>query len=433
MATERTNPAGVPSEELLRLIDAGAEGMSAELRANGARLLSATAARSARIRSRRHGPRILFATGAAALVVGAVVSLMLVSRARSPAAIAYEVESARVGPRSVIAATDGDAHVRFSEGSEMDVARGATVSVRELDSHGAHIALGSGRISLDVMHLPAAQWFVEAGPFEIAVTGTSFTAEWSEAEQQLQVTMKRGSVEVTGPLSDGPIALRSGQRLIARARERETIIREPTESDVGLPAAAAASAVASAVASSTGAPPVDSQPPAIPSPGASAVSPSSSAEPDWASKLSSGHSAWIVEQVEQRGADRCLRDATSSGLAAIADAARFERRFALARKALLAQRQRFRASARARDAAFLLGRVEEADGNPAAALDWYATYSREGASGTYESEALGREMSLSARLFGAERALPLAREYLTRFPDGSYAMAARSLLASPSH
>jgi hypothetical protein len=163
------------------------------------------------------------------------------------------------------------------------------------------------------------------------------------------------------------------------------------------------------------------------------LSAASSAEPDWSSELSAGHSAFIVERVEQRGADRCVREATSVGLSAIADAARFERRFALARKALLAQRQRFPASARARDAAFLLGRLDEAEGNPTAALGWYETYSREGASGAYVSEALGREMSLSQQLYGPERAVPLAREYVVRFPDGSYAAAARSLLSPQNH
>jgi hypothetical protein len=230
--------------------------------------------------------------------------------------------------------------------------------------------------------------------------------------------MERGSVEVTGPLSDGPIVLRSGQRLIARARERETIIREPSEKDVGVPASTASATVAPQLGSS---PPPPAQ--------GSTPSAASNGEPDWSSELSSGHSALIVERVEQRGPDRVLRETTSAGLSAIADAARFERRSALARKALLAQRQRFPSSARARDAAFLLGRLEEADGDSKSALAWYETYSREGASGAYISEALGREMSLSQQLFGQERALPLAREYVARFPDGSYAAAARSLLS----
>jgi hypothetical protein len=427
MANKRANPAGVPSGALLQLIEARAERMPAELRASGARIAVAAAAKSARARARKRSRVTILATAAAALLVGAAVSLTIADHARrsSPAAISYEVESGRVGPRGLIAAAEGEAHVRFSEGTEMDVARGAAVSVREADAHGAHIALGSGRVHLDVVHLPAARWFVEAGPFEIAVTGTSFYADWSDAEQKLQVTMERGSVEVTGPLSDGPIALRSGQRLIARARERETIIREPGEDDVVLSASGAAPP-----------PPVPSvarQAPAFPGPVAGgALSAASSAEPDWSAELSSGHSAFIVERVEQRGADRCLREATSAGLSAIADAARFERRFVLARKALLAQRQRFPASARARDAAFLLGRLDEAEGNPKSALAWYGTYSREGASGAYISEALGREMSLSQQLFGPERALPLAREYVDRFPDGSYAAAARSLLSPQS-
>jgi TolA-binding protein len=97
----------------------------------------------------------------------------------------------------------------------------------------------------------------------------------------------------------------------------------------------------------------------------------------------------------------------------------------------LAQRQRFPRSARANDAAFLLGRLEETAGRAKLALDWYERCLQESPSGTYTSEALGRKMTVVQRLHGAEGARPIAEEYLRRFGNGTYAAAARALIRAP--
>jgi TolA-binding protein len=103
----------------------------------------------------------------------------------------------------------------------------------------------------------------------------------------------------------------------------------------------------------------------------------------------------------------------------------------VARRALAAQRKRFPASARANDAAFLLGRLEETAQHPELALGWYDRCLTELPRGTYTSEALGRKMTVVQRLYGAARARPVAEEYLRRFGDGTYAAAARALTRAP--
>ena len=114
------------------------------------------------------------------------------------------------------------------------------------------------------------------------------------------------------------------------------------------------------------------------------------------------------------------------------DAARYRRRMDLARDALLAERRRFADSPRALDAAFLLGRVEEAsDRGLARAIEWYDAYLTRAPGGTYASEALGRKMTLTNKLGGADRARPIAEEYLRRFPGGTYAGPARAFLRAP--
>jgi TolA-binding protein len=115
-------------------------------------------------------------------------------------------------------------------------------------------------------------------------------------------------------------------------------------------------------------------------------------------------------------------------LAALADAARYARRPDLARRALIAQRERYPGSMQARDASFFLGGLAEGQKNDAASLEWYDVYLGENTNGAYASQALGRKMMLVQRLTGPESARPIATEYLARFPDGPYAGSAARVL-----
>jgi TolA-binding protein len=144
-----------------------------------------------------------------------------------------------------------------------------------------------------------------------------------------------------------------------------------------------------------------------------------------------GRFAIILQQAKQRGLEPSLAEVSSDDLAALADAARYSRLDDVARRALLAQRRRFPQSARANDAAFLLGRLEETAQHPEIALAWYDRCLTEAPNGTYTSEALGRKMTVVQRLYGAARARPMADVYLRRFGNGTYAAAARALTRAP--
>jgi TolA-binding protein len=180
-------------------------------------------------------------------------------------------------------------------------------------------------------------------------------------------------------------------------------------------------------------------PPRQPEPAPSMASPAVTTAPgeplpltsNWTADLAAGRFSSILSQAEQRGMDKVLGEASSDELAALADAARYSRREDVARRALTAQRRRFPRSARANDAAFLLGRLEEAGQHPELALTWYEQCLDESPHGTYTSEALGRKMTVLQRLNGAARARPIAVEYLRRYPDGTYAAAARALIRAP--
>jgi hypothetical protein len=151
----------------------------------------------------------------------------------------------------------------------------------------------------------------------------------------------------------------------------------------------------------------------------------------WSALIAEGDFSAIVQDAERRGLDVTLARGSALDLITLGDAARYTRKYEMARQALLALRARFPGSDRAKDAAFFLGRLSEV--GPASsdtALTWYDTYLGEASRGPYASEALGRKLTLLVRM-DRERARTVARTYLQRFPEGNQAEFARSVAESP--
>jgi TolA-binding protein len=354
----------------------------------------------------------------------AVVAFVFIGRQgiapRSAAALSYTVEGGRIDSNGTVMPTGArKPTLRFSDGTEVVVSGGARARVQSVGEHGARVGL-NGKVDVAVVPSRGSHWLFEAGPFLINVTGTTFTADWREAEERLEVVLRTGSVSVSGPHSVGPINLRAGQRLIVSAREREVTILD-------IDAVAEAKAASPRPESA----PVARPEPPRPAAASSAAVSAGSFGSNWTTELAAGRFAAILEQAERRGIDAAIGEVSSDELGALSDAARYIRRDDVARRALNAQRRRFPRSARANDAAFLLGRLEETAGNTALALDWYERCLSESANSTYTSEALGRKMTVVQRLHGAARARPIAEEYLRRFSTGTYAAAARALMRAP--
>ncbi|HMI82796.1 MAG TPA: hypothetical protein VK550_01820 [Polyangiaceae bacterium] len=389
----------------------------------------------------RRSPRRRRARLALSLAALLTIGVVLVTNRRwlglRPAeTLSYAVEGGRIEAGGAIEANGpAEPTLRFSDGTEVVFLAGARGRVRSVDEHGARIAL-MGKAKVEVVHWRGAHWLFDAGPFMITVKGTAFTAEWRDAEERLEVVLKTGSVAVSGPLSDEAITLRAGQRLIISTREKEVVIRD-------IDAAAATNAAASVSPGPWVMDGAETVPPSRPeapssdkpahrsSPAAASPSTAPPAASNWTAELAAGQFAAILLQAEQRGFETSLAEVSSDDLAALADAARYSRREDVARRALSAQRRRFPQSARANDAAFLLGRLEETAQHPELALAWYERCLTESPRGTYTSEALGRKMTVVQRLYGAARARPLADEYLRRFEKGTYAAAARALTRAP--
>src|SRR5262249_36677291 len=101
--------------------------------------------------------------------------------------------------------------------------RGRLASV---DGHGAHVAIENGSAHVSVVHKPQARWLIDAGPYQITVHGTVFSASWDEAQQRLDVKMERGLISVAGPVTNGPIAVRAGQALTVKLKRSQVLLRD---------------------------------------------------------------------------------------------------------------------------------------------------------------------------------------------------------------
>jgi hypothetical protein len=414
-----------------------------------------------RIRSRMTERRRAPVFRAAAVLAGAGACLVLAAlplwnRHSRPDVLSFRVDGAQARSDGLVESSP-QAHptIRFSDGSEVDMSEGARVHVRVVDEHGARLTLDEGLAHAYIVHAPGARWLFDAGPFLIAVKGTAFGVSWDASRSRLDVRLENGSVTVSGPVFDTPLALQAGQWLTVRARN--VLIRDLSAPEVGSGDEALWSSSAGDLARVSGdasteetvhagegilaRPPDDStlgtreplqgldfESTAHPPAGARTSGGSSR---HWAAALADGKFGEIFDQAQDLGLDRAFATSSSDDLAALADAARYLRHYGAARGALLAERHRFPNSDYAHAAAFSLGRLAEAEREPRSALAWFETYLSEMSDGIYASEALGRKMLLVEQLEGREAARSLAETYLRRYPSGTYADPARALTLRP--
>lgn len=137
----------------------------------------------------------------------------------------------------------------------------------------------------------------------------------------------------------------------------------------------------------------------------------------------------MVAEAEAIGIDTVLGSSSLADVGALADAARFVGKGAIASRALHMIRTRFPGTARAASAAFVLGRSAEDSGQSASALSWYDTYLAEAPGGALAPEALGRRMLALRRMGNTAAAKHAAEVYLQRFPHGPYSGVAREMTA----
>jgi TolA-binding protein len=342
-----------------------------------------------------------------------VVLVLSVRRKIAPIALTYHVTGA-VADRGYLQSTDATSSVEvsFSDGSRIRLEPTTSTRITAVSPYGAHLVLERGTLDVDVVHRIGAAWTIEAGPYEVAITGTAFSMGWDSDE--LTVAMTRGSVVVKGPLATSGVSVLAGQRLSARQHDHSLSVVEqpdagpnPLEPE-GNPASAPAQSEERA-----------------PRPSVRAQSQT------WSTLVASGEYASVLREAEEKGLHGALTKSPVGDLAALADAARYLRRNDIARLALNAERSRFPNSSEAHAAAFLLARLVEEEGDIIDAAKGYDRYLRESPRGSFAQEALGRELALLWGRGDRAAALPVAERYLREFPLGPYTHIARDVMNEP--
>src|SRR4051794_6523778 len=236
----------------------------------------------ARTETRRRKRRSLFvaltlsscgvAAGAAALFLAPGV-LHDGQRPTQPSAVSgeanplsYRVDNGEIGDGGYLRSFGGSGvGLLFTEGTELRLAAGARGRLTSVDGQGARFAIEQGEAEINVIPRTGARWLIDAGPFLITVHGTTFTAAWDGEREQLDIRMKHGLVSVSGPVADGKIAVRAGQRLTINVPEREALLRPGHAAEESAPTGAdpAAGGATPPPAASALEPSVPEAPPAV--------------------------------------------------------------------------------------------------------------------------------------------------------------------------
>lgn len=355
-------------------------------------------------------PRMFISTAAFVAACVLVVTLW------PDANLRYEVAGG-VAEEGYVQASSEPAMISFSDGTSISVAPGGASRIVDVDSHGARVLVEHGEVEARVVPRSAARWLVAAGPYSVAVTGTRFKVSWQPEARRFEVVLIEGSITVRGPMVEPGLAMHAGQRLVARVDDKdlqlsETLAKADETASAPLPTPSPGVVEAAPVPTSATAATAE---PVAPAP----------APVSWSKLIAEGKYTEVMSLARGMGIGAVLSGGSLEQLVAVGDAARYSGDAGLSQQVLVSLRERFPASASAKTAAFLLGRMAEG-GSPGAALSWYDRYLGESPGGAYASEALGRKMMLLSRSQPAQ-AKTVAQQYLKLYPKGGYANVARTL------
>ena len=158
-----------------------------------------------------------FAVGvsvAALLVVGGLAGSRFRDRESTAPILSYRVDNQNPPAGGyILVPQTADSLLAFSDGSKVRMAARTRGRVVEVNNRGAKVALDDGKVAVDIVPRPHAQWIFEAGPFRINVHGTSFTVAWNPTEAVFEVRLIKGAVSVASPVAGPEIQMRAGQSL----------------------------------------------------------------------------------------------------------------------------------------------------------------------------------------------------------------------------
>jgi transmembrane sensor len=428
--------------------------VQAEVRSRIADLNSSELRKSAgALATRRAG--LIWAAGGAVLAAAAVA---LISLRGYPVEVQPKALSAQLSETHTNVEVGQYVHVpptkevglEFSDGSHIAVAEHSRVRLTGLRMNGADVSLESGLMHVQVKHRTETSWHISAGPFGVHVIGTRFDVRWKPEDDNFELTLHEGKVELSG------CAFSAGYRMLAGQTVRTSCkngrFNMGSASDT-MPAAAGSGSVESfAAAAETPAVEAQAEPvleepstskaapdaegpaaaprlpekPAVEKPAASKGAQNNT--PDFRALARAGRYADALRAAKAAGFEQECARASARDLSLLATAARYAQDTASEAYALRLLRDRFRGTKDASIAAFALGRIEfDNHGAYAKAAEWFRTYLREQPRGDLTREALGRLLEATQHLGDRTQVRELAARYLNDYPEGPHAGLAQRL------
>jgi transmembrane sensor len=296
----------------------------------------------------------------------------------------------------------GSLRLELSDGSRVELARGARLQTLGNDGEAVTLRLDRGRAAFDVTPGGPRSWVVEAGLARVEVVGTRFTVE--RGSEQVEVTVERGAVRVVGEhVPGGRRRLGPGEALVlvgpppAPAATDVATAAEPSPDDPGRAAAGASQRLASAA--------------------------------DWRPLARAGSFGEAFDLLGAEGLHLETRSARSvDDLFLLADVARRSGHPADAVEPLERIVEQHAVDRRAAVAAFTLGRLHlDVLDRPEQAARAFSRALELGAPPALAEDAHALVVEARARLGDREGAAAAAREYLARYPAGRLAREVRRL------
>jgi transmembrane sensor len=392
--------------------------------------------------SRIPARRYWLPTGLLAAIGVGVTAFLLLPR---PLSFVADGSSGTVGA-SLVAPETRPLAMRFSDGSQLTLPARAQARVDAVEPNGATVEIESGAVEVAVVHRAETHWEIHAGAYRIKVTGTRFHAAWNPNLQELTVTMREGSVLVSGPGIAFPTRLTSGQRLRANADEGMAVneVAAPAPSPTAPPQAILPPAEPAELAPSAEVVPAKPVRETTPTPPISRRRRTSDAARP---KLALAHGgearvpavgnwralaaraqyrealAAAVEALGSNGWSAACARLDAEDLVLLGDVARLAGDLPRADEAYQAARRRF---PRADRPTFALGLIAfEGRRDYRAAAGWFEAYLQRFPHGALAREAAGRLLESRLKSGDAAPARAAAAAYLRDFPNGPHAALAR--------
>ncbi len=150
------------------------------------------------------------------IAIGAALLVLTGFGLWSQRPISFLVDGAPGKPGDAVEAlSEAPVALTFSEGSSVWLRTGARARVLATEAARVRVLLEVGEAEVNVLRRTRGlvNWTLEVGPFQLHLADTKFLVGWDAATRSLAITMKEGSVLVSGPCLAGARAIGAGASL----------------------------------------------------------------------------------------------------------------------------------------------------------------------------------------------------------------------------